>query len=582
MIRSIMLGLWLFAVAFVIYVISVQDRFFAVETTPIAYLIESNGPVSTRPLGIMRWNAGIKGQGLQDGDYVATGRDGSAKVAFSNSQALVLGESTQIQISGIQRGNKDFTFHVSLQRGAVVAATAPECKGKDCAGKGAKGGESAKGGFGFLQGVAGAERPNTGFAAKSMAAAGAPGVSLIVKAGGQQFNVDAGKELGVVVKEAGKPATRFDPKLPLPPTTAPAPLALVTKSFLEPVVAPPPKADPPPPPPPKPAARPAPKPAPPPKVAPTPPMEEVKGKEADIALPGAGRAWWTLKPIRELGAAYVEVPVIVPPVATTKGQAQQAIELSGSGTPLLVGVTPQDKVLKLPVAKFAQVGKPSRGGGYTEYEVTARGGIIWDVDGKRAQSMRDRKVSLRIRSYGDAGTGAVSLALDRFQPGNAPDLFEPKTELKAGDGALRIRLALAQDLGRFRTFMAGAGAFGVGREAIDNGESIYVVRGNMIVAEVSGSLARQAAGQVMKVLGGSLVFKGSRSAFYDTSGKTKGAVVDLVGALLDKGKVLYILKRNKIYPVSRDFIKTNKEVGKFIDTQAKAVFLEKVEIVDYR
>jgi hypothetical protein len=52
--------------------------------------------------------------------------------------------------------------------------------------------------------------------------------------------------------------------------------------------------------------------------------------------------------------------------------------------------------------------------------------------------------------------------------------------------------------------------------------------------------------------------------------------------LLDKGKVLYILKRNKIYPVSRDFIKTNNEVAKFVEGQARAIFLQKVEILAYR
>ena len=87
---------------------------------------------------------------------------------------------------------------------------------------------------------------------------------------------------------------------------------------------------------------------------------------------------------------------------------------------------------------------------------------------------------------------------------------------------------------------------------------------------------------LLPLLDGNFVFKGPRSALYDMRGTSQTALLDWIGALLDKGKVLYILKRNKLYPVSRDFIKTNNEVAKFIDSQAKAIFLEKVEILDYR
>ena len=88
--------------------------------------------------------------------------------------------------------------------------------------------------------------------------------------------------------------------------------------------------------------------------------------------------------------------------------------------------------------------------------------------------------------------------------------------------------------------------------------------------------------EITRLLGGRFAFRGSRSALYDTKGQTQQGLVDMVDALLDNGKILYILKTKKVFPVSRDFIKNNKEVGQFIDSQANAIFLEKVEILDYR
>jgi hypothetical protein len=86
----------------------------------------------------------------------------------------------------------------------------------------------------------------------------------------------------------------------------------------------------------------------------------------------------------------------------------------------------------------------------------------------------------------------------------------------------------------------------------------------------------------MNLLKGEFVFRGSRSALHDTRTRSKGDLVNWMSALLDKGKVLYILKRKKLYPVSKQFIKTNDEVAQFIDEQAKAVFLDKVEILHSR
>jgi len=109
------------------------------------------------------------------------------------------------------------------------------------------------------------------------------------------------------------------------------------------------------------------------------------------------------------------------------------------------------------------------------------------------------------------------------------------------------------------------------------------VRKQEVVAQLRGSgMTQERIEKLMELLGGDFVFEGPRSALHDTRGASQNALVDWIGALLDKGQVLYILKRNKLYPVSRDFIKTNNEVAKFVDSQAKAVFLERVKILDYR
>jgi hypothetical protein len=98
------------------------------------------------------------------------------------------------------------------------------------------------------------------------------------------------------------------------------------------------------------------------------------------------------------------------------------------------------------------------------------------------------------------------------------------------------------------------------------------------LGEISGSQINESFFKVITLaLGGETVYKGKRQAFYTVA---NGADLhNSISKFLDEGKTLYILKKGKTYPVNREFVKSNAEVASFVDTQAKAVFLEKVDIV---
>ena len=178
----------------------------------------------------------------------------------------------------------------------------------------------------------------------------------------------------------------------------------------------------------------------------------------------------------------------------------------------------------------------------------------------------------------------MSIGLDKFTAvqDNLP-WTQAKGELSLEAAPFAVHMVTGQDYFKFLPFLKGANAIGISRSGLASNDGTFVVRNQAVIAQLRGSAMDQHTIEtLLPLLDGNFVFKGPRSALYDMRGTSQTALLDWIGALLDKGKVLYILKRNKLYPVSRDFIKTNSEVAKFIDSQAKAVFLEKVEILDYR
>jgi hypothetical protein len=383
---------------------------------------------------------------------------------------------------------------------------------------------------------------------------------LILRAGDETFNLASGDRLGVF-KAIGKRATKFDPNGPWPMLRRPRAVS-----------PPPPKPEEPPPPPPKK------------KEKPLPQLSKPIGLEIDIAQP-TGKEWWTMQPIASLSPTILDIPLKAPAQKPEVGEWKPLVEVSGSGKPLVIDtLRPTDRTLRLSVGQARKVAVVKRQGGVTEYGFSLRGGAAVTRGKDGEQSFSSRKVDYKIKTLGEFPGGPVSIGVDQINPqaSNSP-WMEPKKEVGLDASNLIIHLTSSQDYSRFYSLIRGSGSVAITREGLRSASGVFVVRKQAVVAQLRGpALTKPVASKMLDTLQGDFVFKGPRSALHDTRGQAQGALVDWIGALLDKGKVLYILKRNKLYPVSRDFIKTNNEVAQFIDSQAKAIFLEKVQILDYR
>lgn len=516
------LALWAAMVAGVVAAIVHQDRFFAVDNKAIATLEKKSGNVQVRSEGLVRWMDTVEKQGFYDGDRVSTARESKAKVGFGPSRALVLGEDTQIQITGILQGNGEYAFLITLLRGSMVAEVEGACKG--CP-------------------------------------------PLVIRAGDDTFNVGSGVKLALV-KELGKKVQKFNPKGPWP-TAKRKPVTLVSTEFLE--------------------EKPAPEPPPPPP--PPPPPVKAEGYEVQVRTPSMGLVYYTVQPLGALASASIDFPLTPPAEKPKTGDWRPIVQIQGANpkaAEVVQTAGPNDLSIRVPVAKARQLAAVSQKGSYKEYSFSVRGGAqVTPAKGFKktpVQSFGESKLDVKIRSYGEFSGGPVSIGLDKLSPvqDNLP-WTQAKGDLTLDQAPYAIHMVTGQDYFKFLPYMKGASAIGISRSGLASNDGIFVVRNQAVIAQLRGSAMDQATIEtLLPLLGGNFVFKGPRSALYDMRGTSQTALLDWIGALLDKGKVLYILKRNKLYPVSRDFIKTNNEVAKFIDSQAKAIFLEKVEILDYR
>lgn len=106
-----------------------RSRFHALERKPVATLIGRSGAVQVREAGSTRWMEGFDGQGLFDGDQLATSSGAAAEVAFKPGQMLRLAEDTQVAFLTISTAYRDSAYVVTILRGKLAVGVDRECKG---------------------------------------------------------------------------------------------------------------------------------------------------------------------------------------------------------------------------------------------------------------------------------------------------------------------------------------------------------------------------------------------------------------------------------------------------------------------
>ena len=530
-------AVWLLLVGIVVVAITQQERFFVASIRPVATLERKIGGAVVRSEGVVRWRELVTKDGLYDGDMVATGEDGKVRIRLGADRVLTLSESTQVKITAISTSGRDFSFLIKLIRGAAAGEVSSDCS--SCG-------------------------------------------PIIIRAGEETFRVVAGKQLGVSKEAGGKPIQRFKPTTTdwtVPPKPPIEKVAVVSPSFIQtaPVVVP------------EAIVAKTPRLAPPPVavVVPSPPLL-TPAMEASLEVPLDGLDYWTLEPLASLKTKGIAYPITLPMARPERGEWRPRFELTDAAAkrPSEVpnsGLT--EKSLYVGLDRALSSATVSTRGAIKIFTFGVRGGAAVVSGKERGQSMNTKPVVTRVYSIPSALDGPVSIGMDALNErplDSATHWLISKQLIDVNAAPIGIHLASSNDYPQFIPFIRGATRIGLSGQGLAGQTGLFVVRKQEVVAQLTGpNINKSVLDKVMLAMNADFIFRGARSALFDVRATSQAALADTIGALLDKGKVLYLMKRNKIYPVSRDFIKTSSEVAAFVDTQAMAIFLQSVEIVDF-
>jgi hypothetical protein len=711
--------IWLSMLSGVTYALLHEQELFQIRSQSVAKMTSKSGDILYREEGLVRWRETVENQEFSDGDWIVTGPGSLATIAFKSGQVLKLGSDTQIQIRGILQGKSEYSYMVTLSKGAVVAEVT---ENRHHVGREVRGG-SNDGNF----------DESVGQSYKSQVEL-KPSHGMVIRSGNRSFTVDQGKKLGLVKERGTNEITKVSEKIlssnifnkdrvskvdaldadVLPPSarsfsgkigsivvtkeavlsktnvpfeagrahasngfglgqTDPGsiemaqtqreleqpklsradltalseslfsstggvasdnrPLVSNNKMFDESVSIASKKS----------------------KNTDNLPVLKLKDKidRLDVGMDSSkdsnvGRVKRTdkngvypngkvfslsskaitsakdfkksssaesegnslknisgidfehylhldnrllnisaYKSISSLKNSKIKVSLLPPKKRPLAGQLRPIVELVGKqGTkiPLVEGNANGDLEVFLPLDLVIKYGREKVSGAFKEYEVSARAGSEWTINGEKAYAFERVFSVIKVTGFAGGASQGITVGLDRFdtdRSGSASNFKQ--NEIAPEKAPIRISLQSEDDFSLISPFVAKASHVGFGKGGPRDDLGYFVVRNRAVIAEVSGSgLTRIVLQNILSVLRGDFVFRGFKNALHEPSDKSQRDITTWVDSLLDQGKVLYVMKRSRLYPVSREFVKTNNEVARFIDSQAKAVFVEKVDVIVYR
>lgn len=551
-----MITLWLSAVMLVIFALVKQNEFFKDTQTPIAKLNKSLDGISdgilVRSESVVRWQQAVEEQSLYDGDWVASGPFATTKVVLSSGQILDIGEDSQIQIRAIMRQNEQNSFLVSLARGSVFADLKSDCQ--KCP-------------------------------------------SITIKSDEKSFNVASGQSVGIV-KEIGKSMEKMTSKTALPVFKGKktAMIGILDKNFVttvEKTVVDTPKnntnisgaintqtgtgtssqTN---------------------TVSPLlpPAIKPVKINVPQISLrqymvkiqadPNQKIMYTTDQKLDAIKHLKFRIDLNIPPIPFKSRNLIAGLKIYSdtNKTSVILEATPGESFVLIPISLIASLGSQIQTGYIKDYRIKMMPGLRLENSQKNPSDYKGSEVELTLRILGDWNRDMVELSLDQLKSDiNFHNPWSPNKNLLAKDQApYRVLIYQSSEIVKLRSLIRGSGAIGISPIQNPSLEGFYIIKDRRILGEIAGTQINEGFFKVIThALGAETIYKGKRQAFYDQSNISN--LNNSIGKMLDEGKTIYILKKGKTYPVNRDFIKTNAEVAGFVDSQAKAIFLEKVDII---
>jgi hypothetical protein len=381
---------------------------------------------------------------------------------------------------------------------------------------------------------------------------------IVVSSGAESFKVKTGQKEGYFRDIVERKIKTFDSKGP-PPVA----IATVTPAQIEEPVS---------------------------EVLPETPKEEVKkdppislaGYEFAVRPPIEGSSLWTHKSLMSLSNTGLQIPVSPPAKAPPFERYVPIIEISnleGSKTDVIAGGSKTENLLTLSLTKIRLLAS-QRWTGVKHYSFNIRGGIRVFDKGRTNDKLSANKMMITINSIGELPATPIMLAFDKLNyQAPAGTWIAPKTIAPVGLGAIQVTVFTSSDFDKMIPFAVGASRYGAITSIQQLSSVVNIVRDGFIIAQITKHNSIDDVRTILKTLGGTFAFVGSRNSFQYTSGSSQDNIVKIVDELLDKQKVLYFFKNEKLYPVNRTFIKNSDEVASFLGKQANIFFTENVEII---
>jgi len=387
---------------------------------------------------------------------------------------------------------------------------------------------------------------------------------LIVKSGDEQFRLSEGKEFGFV-KEVGKKIKKIKPakivnRAPKPTSEVNSILNLPDDLLDEKPKVVKPK---------------------------TPKVSESKGMEPVVAsVNSRGQRiptqYWTMRPLSSLLNFSLKVPVVVTKNRPNVGNLDSFLLFEGKKGGQIYNVGLNSTDVTIPISNILRNAQVNRlASGVLEYKFSLRGGAKVSYRKKMSRSIASTSVDFSIKSFGKYTGGPVTLGFDSWnRKKDNPVWMTSKNLISPNSAPIAIHLENAEYMPSFEPYIVGAKSVGRSRKGIFSNTGIFVVKAQKVVAQLRGGLMNNAVREdILKILRADFIYEGSR---YALSGQGVAPSEAQIKNLLNQGKTLYVLKRKKLYPVSKEFVNSNAEVANFVNEQAKLIFFEKVIILNYR
>ncbi len=538
--------------------------------TPLARITEQVGDIQYRTDDDILWHSAEINQYVFENDNIATGPNSFASINFGNSRTIELGPQTQIRIRPVGKDGDE--FELDLLRGQVAARPGSESD------------ENIKGGKKGMRIHSGSESFSLNRQAELVLKKGrGEGAGDILLALGQilREGADSSKTGVKVDGENVSLASQANEDLQIFNTPTPPPAAPEKKVIPKPVV----KITPIPPPPPVMAPPPAPAPEPvkpveDPKMALTAPREKGIDYLPVLAFPPAGAIVWSTLSWKELLSRPLQL-VIEPPNKKPESVWQPVIASATKEKPdervfVLQGKDEfRRQVLGLRLDKMRDRGFLRQETSAEEYQIELAAGVRLKDDEKMSEAATSSRI-VRIRSAltMPASKSGLKVRLAQFvmQTKSVPWFLTPENFSERSF----VYIKDAADFANVQGLLPSSQGFSV--EASGNeiqGRGIFIVRDHTLIGKIGGQPgSAKNMDRLRTSLRAEAIYRGAATAYI-------GGLVQFKERAVAKKlpEKVYILHDGRFIAVSRDFMKTNPTLRKFLEQKTSAFFTEPIEIL---